>query len=146
MSGTSPTEFSPNEVTSKAMILTILHRMVVAPEATQAEKIWYKMAQTWEVENGISDGNGIMEPITREELVTFMWRCTGEARLTEYEGLRSFRDASEISDFAIHAMKWAHESGIITGTSEKTLSPKGETTRAEVAVLLLRFNDLWAMQ
>ncbi|MDD4493477.1 MAG: S-layer homology domain-containing protein [Eubacteriales bacterium] len=37
------------------------------------------------------------------------------------------------------AMQWACEAGIIKGSNETTLNPKGSATRAEVAVILQRF-------
>ena len=58
---------------------------------------------------------------------------TGGMSLSEYT------DASEISSYAVTAMQWANENGLITGRSETTLAPKGTATRAEVATILMRF-------
>ena len=44
-----------------------------------------------------------------------------------------------MSDWARAAMAWAVSSGVISGTSSTTLSPKKIGTRAEVATVLMQF-------
>ena len=53
--------------------------------------------------------------------------------------LSSFADASEISTWAEEAMKWAVAEALISGRSETVLAPKGNTTRAEAATILMRY-------
>ena len=36
-------------------------------------------------------------------------------------------------------MQWAVSTGLITGTSDTTLSPQGSASRAEIATILMRF-------
>ena len=54
--------------------------------------------------------------------------------------LDSFSDASAVSAYAQAALKWAVSNGIITGNgSAATLDPKGTASRAQVAVILMRY-------
>ena len=53
--------------------------------------------------------------------------------------LEGFTDASEVSDWALDAIKWANSVTLVNGTSETTLSPKDTATRAQVAAILMRF-------
>lgn len=46
---------------------------------------------------------------------------------------------SPVSSYATDAMRWAVSSGIIGGMGDGTLAPQGNATRAQVAVMLMRF-------
>ena len=54
-------------------------------------------------------------------------------------GLETFADGGAVSSFAEASVMWAVSSGILTGKPGSTLDPQGTATRAEVAVLLMRF-------
>ena len=49
-----------------------------------------------------------------------------------------FPDVGDISGYAEAAMDWAVSAGIINGTSQGTLNPQGQATRAQFAVMLMR--------
>ena len=53
-------------------------------------------------------------------------------------------DAGEVSGYAVDSMTWAVEAGLIEGVSseEPTLRPKGSSTRAQVAAVVMRFAAL----
>lgn len=51
----------------------------------------------------------------------------------------NFNDVGSISDWAIDAMEWAYNNGIIKGRSKDKLAPNKPATREEVAVMLYRF-------
>ena len=59
--------------------------------------------------------------------------CAHRAELTAYA------DAAQVSTWAGDAMRWAVAAGLISGRSGAQLAPKGEATRAEVAVILMNF-------
>ncbi|OQA08096.1 MAG: hypothetical protein BWY65_01623 [Firmicutes bacterium ADurb.Bin373] len=59
--------------------------------------------------------------------------------VTAAADLSAYTDASEVSDWAETAMKWAKAEGLITGRTASTLAPEGSATRAEVAAILQRF-------
>ena len=50
-----------------------------------------------------------------------------------------YQDGSRISPYAVEAMAWAVERGIITGMGNGILNPTGECTRAQIAAILCRF-------
>ena len=137
MNGTAATQFSPFMTTSRAMILTILARYNGVDTSTGAT--WYEAGVAWAVENGVSDGTNLEAAVSREQLVTMLWRLVGspviECDLTAYP------DSGSVSDWAAQAMAWAVDTGIIIGTGAGTLNPQGNATRAEVAAVLARFAE-----
>ena len=151
--GTSATTFAPNMELTRAMLVTVLYRLAGSPEVSQFDKFsdvqadsWYEDAVTWAAANGVvaGYGGGVFGPdddITREQLALILYRY---AQLTEQDvdtetDLSAYSDVGEVSDFAREAMVWAVENGLISGTSKTTLSPKGTATRAQVAVILMRY-------
>ncbi|MCF2671629.1 S-layer homology domain-containing protein [Butyricicoccus pullicaecorum] len=135
MTGMSETEFAPSAATNRAMIWTILARRSGADTTGGAN--WYEKGQQWAIENGISDGSNPSGSITREQLAVMLWRTVG-CPLGAGD-LSAFTDASSISDYAVTAMQWAIETGLLTGNGSGTLSPKAGATRAETAAMLMRF-------
>ena len=47
-----------------------------------------------------------------------------------------FTDAGAISDYALEALRWAVENGIMSGYGNGQLAPQGLATRAEAAQIL----------
>ena len=135
MTGVSETEFAPSAATNRAMIWTILARRSGADTTGGAN--WYEKGQQWAIANGISDGSNPSGSITREQLAVMLWRTVG-CPLGAGD-LSAFTDASSISDYAVTAMQWAIETGLMTGNGSGTLAPKAGATRAETAAMLMRF-------
>lgn len=152
MNGTGPATFTPNGSTTRSMIVAILYRMegspAVAPGAFTdvSADMYYAPAVAWASANGIVNGysDGAFRPgsaITREQLAAFLYRyarykggdVSGRADLSAYA------DAAGIAGYAVEAMAWANAAGLINGTSQTTLSPRGTATRAQAAVILTRF-------
>ena len=132
--GTGADTFSPNAETTRAMIVTVLARLAGVDTSTGSS--WYEAGRSWAIENGISDGSNMEQSITREQLVTMMWRYVGEP---EGGSLGEFADAASVSGYAQQAMAWATNAGLITGVTDDTLSPQGMASRAQVATILMRF-------
>ena len=55
-----------------------------------------------------------------------------------------FADWAETADWACDAVAWAVTAGLLRGDTDGFLRPRGETSRAELAVLLQRFAALTA--
>ena len=135
MNGTSATAFSPFMTTSRAMILTILARYDGVDTSTGST--WYEAGAVWAIAEGVSDGTNLEANLTREQLVTMLWRYAGSPVV---EGdLADYPDSASVSDWAVNAMIWAVDSGVITGNGAGALNPQGTATRAEVATILMRF-------
>lgn len=151
--GVSATEFAPNSKMTRAMLVTVLYRMEGKPEVgaenlftdVAADK-WYTDAVIWASDNGIVEGYGdsifgTNDNVTREQIATIMLRYAEWKRLdvTERSELGGFEDISEVSAWALDAMKWANAMELITGVTATTLLPDGMATRAQVATILVRF-------
>jgi hypothetical protein len=117
----------------------------------------YFNAVCWANESGIAGGYtdgffGVEDSLTREQMVTLLWRYAKhqgyDVSVGEETNILSYDDAFEISEYAIPAMQWACGSGVLTGQNTAggmALNPSGTTTRAQLSVVLLRF-DQWVKQ
>ena len=135
MNGVTDTEFAPNATLTRAMIWTILAR--ASGVDTEGGATWYAKAQEWVVANGVSDGEDPMGNVTREQLVTMLWRLNGSEVMTGYIG--NYIDTGDISEWANNAMLWAVQNGIIEGDENMALAPKADTTRAQAATFFVRY-------
>ena len=162
MAGTSATTFAPDVTTSRAMIATILWRMAGSPVVNYAMNYtdvaqgqWCSEAIRWATSEGVVTGygNGLFgtnDPITREQLATMLWRYAQtegyDVSIGEDTNILSYTDVANLSEYAIPAMQWAVGAGIINGTGDgSTLTPQGQATRAQAAVMLQRFCEKYVI-
>ena len=153
MNGVADDAFDVDGNLTRAQLVTILYRIAGEPESTAtnpfadvADGQWYTNAVIWAAENGIVKGVNTTtfapnDQITREQIATILFRY---AKAEKVEGkLAGFPDAERVSDYAADAMAWAVEQGLINGISEsdgKTyLAPQETATRAQIAVILMRY-------
>lgn len=153
MNGTSSTHFSPDARTTRAQVVTVLYRLAGQPAADWANPFWdvpasawFHDAVTWAWENDITGGVssthfGAGNAVTREQLATFLYRYAQDQGYdtSARADLSGYSDAGLVSSYATEALSWANATGLITGTTATTLSPKGSATRAQVATILSRF-------
>lgn len=135
MEGTTRTAFEPNASMTRAMFWTVLARI---DGETITGDAWKTLAQTWAVESGISDGTNADALITREQMVTMLYRYAGSP-VTGGMAISEFTDGSSVSDYAADAVTWALSEGILTGMGDGILAPQGTATRAQAAAMLMRF-------
>lgn len=145
--------FAPDDNMTRAMIVTILHRLEKEDKSfTQnvfediGENEWYTNSVIWAKNNNIVSGitDTLFYPYenaTYEQMVTIMYRY---AKLKGYDvnyekDEIKYKDAKDISPWAQEAFKWAIDKKIVNGTPIDTLSPKKSLTRAEFATILMRF-------
>lgn len=136
MTGKSDTVFGPQDGMTRAMAWTVLGRMS-GEELAGGGTPWYQEAQTWAVAESLSDGSAPERTLSREELVTMLWRAEGSPAAEA--DLSTFTDGETVSDWAVPAVRWAVSEDILKGSNGK-LNPSGTATRAEVASLLTRFH------
>lgn len=74
---------------------------------------------------------------TRAQLVTILWRFSGEP---EYTGENPFKDLTD--DWYYDAVCWAAEEGIVTGMTPTTFDPDQKITREQLATILYRYHTL----
>lgn len=158
MSGMDAAVFAPYANTTRAQIAVIFYRMEGSP-AVEGENsftdvvrgsgtAWFYDAVTWAQQNGIMGGYGNSsfapnDPITREQLAAIFYRYAQYKGYDTTQGgmaIREFDDYESISDYAMGAMAWAVNTGLVKGDSN-LLYPKGTATRAELAALFHRFAE-----
>ena len=147
-SGTSATTFSPQNVCSRAQLVTFLWRASGSPRPANtrhpftdiSSNAYYYDAILWAVENGITSGTSSTtfnpdSPVDRGQAVTFLYRTAGSPVA---KGTNPFADV-ENSAYYANAALWAAEQEITIGTSATTFSPSDSCTRAQTVTFLYRF-------
>ena len=158
MSGTGAYTFSPDTVMTRAMLAAVLYGMAGQPAAAAGstgftdvlDGAWYADAVRWAGQAGIVNGMGNdrfapNDPVTREQLAVFLYRYAqqaGQDMTVPGAPLAAFADAARVSAYAVEAVQWAVDRGLLTGTDSTTLSPQGSATRAQAAAILVRFAQL----
>ena len=137
MEGDSATTFNPDGTMTRAMFWAVLGRI---DGATITGTNWADQARDWAMAEGVSDGTDPNGLVTREQMVTMLWRYAGEPESTA--SLSAYTDADSVSDWAETAMRWAIDEGIITGMTDTTLVPQGTATRAQCAAIFMRFDQM----
>lgn len=142
LQGTGEGVFSPQTVVTRATSVTALARLAGAN--TDQSEPWYETGRQWAVDNSISDGTGMAQAITREQLAAMLYRY-GQSLGLGFTGAWAFPldcpDADAVSDYAYEAMCWVTMHDIIRG-AEGVLDPQGPVTRAQLAVILQRFAEV----
>ena len=136
MTGMTENTFAQNGVTTRAQLWTMLARLS-GVDTTCTEGNWYDVARAWAIENGISDGTDANGELTREMLVTMLYRFVGGKG--ESKSIEGFSDAANASDWAKAALEWAYGEGVMNGNADGTMNPAGETTRAQMAQFFMNF-------
>ena len=138
MNGVDRYSFQPNGTLTRAMIWTMLARFDGVD--TEGGANWYAKAQEWATATGVSDGENPTGEVTREQLITMLWRYAGSPTYTA--DLSGYVDTADISSWAEQAMCWAVATGVIEGDENSALTPKADTTRAQAAAMFMRFIEL----
>lgn len=152
MTGTSSTLFEPETTTTRGMILSILYRLEGSPDVGTAafpdvpQGQWYSKPVAWAAEkkivHGYDNGNfGPNDTITREQFVSILYRYASYkgCDLSATASLSGFQDLSSLASYASIPMHWAVGNGLVSGTGNNCLSPKGSATRCQAASILMRF-------
>lgn len=157
MNGVGEGLFAPNATLDRATLATVLYREAGEPAAKGtasftdiAEGQWYTDAVNWAAEQGVVNGypDGTFRPeapITRQEMATMLyrfWKLQGGKYAPKADVLANYQDRGEVADWALEAMSWTVQSGIIVGTSSTMLSPASGATRAQVALVLVNYLKL----
>ena len=154
MNGMGEGKFEPNGTTTRAQLVAMLYRYVGSPKVENAPQFsdvaagkWYTDAIGWaaanKVVNGVGDGkfdpNGTL---TREQIAAILYRYVqqqGKGFVGSWMFLLNYPDADKVSGYADEAMHWMVMNQLINGVDGKLL-PQGNATRAQVAVILMRFD------
>ncbi|MDD6213762.1 MAG: S-layer homology domain-containing protein [Firmicutes bacterium] len=156
--GVSDTEFAPDSEMTRAMLVTVLYHLENTEEKEEthyftdvADDEWYSDAVAWAVKNGIVNGVSETEfapndSITREQMAAVLYRYAQykeqDTSIAEDTNILSYTDADEISEYAIPAIQWMVGAGLMKGETESTVNPQNNSTRAQVATILMRYLEL----
>lgn len=153
--GVSTNLFAPDMEMNRAMLVTVLYRLAGQPEVTAqaafedvAEGSYYAAAVVWGSENGIIKGvtETVFAPesaVTREQMVVFLHRYAVYAGMdVTVEGdLSAYPDADTVGEYAVEAMTWAVNCGVVNGM-DGNLNPQGTATRAQVAQIIWKLDNM----
>ena len=159
MNGIEPALFAPDMHMSRAMLITVLHRMDGTPESSAPLPFqdiragdYYINALRWGYEaqiiNGMSDTEFAPDlPITREMMVTMFHRYAAHKELdtADLADLTGYTDHAQVAGYAQTPFRWAVAAGIIQGMTDTELAPTRQATRAQCAAILQRFSA-WITQ
>ena len=152
--------FSPNKNMTRAELVMTLFQLTGVDKNSYAgdtgftdvsAKSWMAYAVKWATQKGYVSGvgNGRFNPkgnITRQEFTAILYRFAKDYYLTDNVDpaiLAAFPDVNSVAKWAVTALEWATDNKIISGIAVKdgdpTISPKGTTTRAQAAQMLMTF-------
>ena len=150
--GVGNNNFAPDVTTNRGMIAQVLHNLEYNTEYQSdghsfpdvQEHHWYNNAVHWAEDRGIVGGYGDgtfkgEKEVTREELVVMLWNYAGKPLAVNGDSVSGFYDGQTVSGWALNAMNWALENGILGGKGGKMLDPTGLATRAELAQMMKNF-------
>ena len=157
MQGVPGGAFQPGGDTTRAQLVTILWRQEGCP-AVKGEigfrdvrdGAWYADAVRWAAVEGIMRGyDGRFAPddtVSREQMATVLYRYAkykgADVNADGGADISGFADGAAVSRYAGPAMEWAYGNGLVSGVPQDggtVLAPKDTTTRAQMAVLMMRF-------
>lgn len=159
MSGYADGTFGPADAVSRAQVATVLWRMAGEPEADAPQfpdcdysaTSFYAPAVTWAratgVITGYEDGNfGPADSVTREQLATMLCRyaqlVAGQDVSSDGSALAAIDGADGVSPFAVDAMEWAVDKGILSGDMSlgyARVLPQGTADRSQMAKMAVVF-------
>lgn len=151
--GVSETEFAPGGTMTRAMLVTVMHRLEGSPKPSAGAGFndvpadtWYSEAVAWARATGVVKGysDTVFAPddwITREQMAAILYRYSKNKGydVSRRVDFSRYADSGSVSEWAAEAMSWANATGLIIGRTETTLNPGDTATRAEVATILMRF-------
>lgn len=146
--------FDPNGQMTRAMFVTVLARLdgveLSEYKNTQFKDVesgsWYESAVAWAYQCKIINGTSKTtfapdEPITREQMAVIIYNYA------KYKGYNfgnegtvpaPFADIGSVSSWAIDAVKWIQNTGIMNGKPGNRFDPSGITSRAEACAVFTR--------
>ena len=152
VAGVGDGKYDPNGAITGGQLLAMLTRRL-CPEDIETDPIvlsqaghsgrWYSGNLYAALKHGYLDGIDPTEidldaPCTREQMVTILYNVAGRPA-TNTSALAQFNDRGQVAAYAVNGFSWAVSNKVVSGTSNTTLSPRGTATRAQVAVILIRY-------
>ena len=152
LEGTSRSTFSPDEPIPRGTFLDALYRLTGAPAVVEGSRfsdvsagrrdgaaiIW---AETGGIAVGVAPARFAPDlPLTRQQAALLLYRLAGLPESPA--GTAQVCDLEQAAPWAADAVAWAAASGLLHGMDGGRLAPEAPLTRAQAAVLLMRFSRL----
>ncbi|WP_312044043.1 FN3 associated domain-containing protein [Anaerotignum sp.] len=151
--GMSDISFEPNVKMTRGMFVTVLGKIEgITSKTYRGDKFsdvkdgdYYSSYVLWAsdmgIAKGINDNNFAPNaPITREQVAAMLAKYAQLKGIDlQSSGNHEFVDAAAVSDWAKDGVEMLAKAGVLSGRENRTFSPKDAASRAEVAVMLVRF-------
>ena len=152
VTGTDAVHFSPDASCTRAQLVTLLWRAAGSPVVNYAMNFndvdsgaYYAEAVRWAASEKVVEGTTAETfapdaAVTRAQVVTMLYRfATAQGMDTTQGGMaiREFDDFDAVPAYALEAMDWAVNAGVLKGDNNRLL-PQDNCTRAQIVTMLYR--------
>lgn len=145
MTGTAPGEFSPDTPVTMAQAVESIYRCLGSPgRMDRPDDAWYSASQDWlrELDLPLED-QLLTTELTREEMAFLLYHSyCSVAEDPIYNASFYYADSDQVNDYYYWVLKFAYSMELLNGDSRGALHPKDPMTRAELAAVLQRFDEL----
>ena len=152
VTGTDAVHFSPDASCTRAQLVTFLWRAAGSPVVKYAMNFndvdggaYYAEAVRWAASEKIVEGTTAETfapdaAVTRAQVVTMLYRFAKAQGMDTTQGgmaIREFDDFDAVPAYALEAMDWAVNAGVLKGDNNRLL-PQDNCTRAQIVTMLYR--------
>ena len=152
VTGTDAVHFSPDAFCTRAQIVTFLWRAAGSPVVNYAMDFndvdggaYYAEAVRWAASEKVVEGTTAETfapdaAVTRAQMVTMLYRFAKAQGMDTTQGgmaIREFDDFDAVPAYALEAMDWAVNVGVLKGDNNRLL-PQDNCTRAQIVTMLYR--------
>lgn len=152
VTGTDAVHFSPDASCTRAQLVTLLWRAAGSPAVNYAMNFtdvdsgaYYAEAVRWAASEKIVEGTTAETfapdaAVTRAQVVTMLYRFAKAQGMDTTQGgmaIREFDGFDAVPAYALEAMDWAVNAGVLKGDNNRLL-PQDNCTRAQIVTMLYR--------
>lgn len=152
VTGTDAVHFSPDASCTRAQLVTFLWRAAGSPVVNYAMNFndvdsgaYYAEAVRWAASEKVVEGTTAETfapdaAVTRAQMVTMLYRFAKAQGMDTTQGgmaIREFDDFDAVPAYALGAMDWAVNAGVLKGDNNRLL-PQDNCTRAQIVTMLYR--------
>lgn len=152
VTGTDAVHFSPDASCTRAQLVTFLWRAAGSPVVNYAMDFndvdggaYYAEAVRWAASEKVVEGTTAETfapdaAVTRAQVVTMLYRFAKAQGMDTTQGgmaIREFDDCDAVPAYALEAMDWAVNAGVLKGDNNRLL-PQDNCTRAQIVTMLYR--------
>lgn len=152
VTGTDAVHFSPDASCTRAQLVTFLWRAAGSPVVNYAMNFtdvdsgaYYAEAVRWAASEKVVEGTTAETfapdaAVTRAQVVTMLYRFAKAQGMDTTQGgmaIREFDGFDAVPAYALEAMDWAVNAGVLKGDNNRLL-PQDNCTRAQIVTMLYR--------